>query len=179
MDLTGKLRSIRSMEIKEKKEKRNRISYDYFILLEKGGVAQFKETSRLNAPKSEVIDALLYAIANAKTRSTANAFAAALSTIIYYQDDVGDEVANKSLDLTHMRSLEPDDILGRLNSINFERLAQLNRIATKEHEWLDTAISAAMNANVLIVPWHVKIWHRIAGKGQFSRTYGGYIDFPD
>lgn len=156
------------------------LALEYGSSIENHTAGTFQDECKLPAPKLEIIYALLYAIANAPNTQLADAFAVALFTLSDFQEGVGDNplgiFANGHVDAANM---SPEEMTAWAKSIPFDRIRYFNELMKSDLERMNKALAAAKVANVLLVPWHVKLWHRLSGKGQFDRKYAGFVDFPD
>jgi hypothetical protein len=163
---------------KEHREKKIRIALEYGSSIENRCEGFIRDTGSLPYPKHELLDALLFSIANAPNKQIVEAFSVAAVTLSRFQDGVGPApITLPGIDIDRPDDLSPDMLLDYLERFDFDRIKRFSTLMLDEDKEVVQLIAQAKAANLHIQPTYKKYWQRFRQKGLYSPFYEGYVDF--
>lgn len=158
-------------------ERKIDIAYEFGSSLETPRNDFVRDVSLLPYPKHEILDAILFAIANAENKLIAELFSRAASALASYQEGVGD----KPIILPEVneldRKMSPAEFQKFMESFDLVRFKKFANAMTDEANWILSLTERAKAANLHLQPAYKKLWQRICGQGLYAPFFDGYVDF--
>ncbi len=139
-------------------DQRHALVWSYVDPLGRSRHGLIRDEDMLPSPKLEILDALLYAIANAENRDLVGILAGAVATLAEYQEGIGPcpLVLSENGD---------DSVLERYTALMSNDLTVMS-------QW----VRVAYHANPHIKPACWRLWQRARRRGIHAPDYPGHVD---
>lgn len=162
---------VREAEERELRQKQTEMIADYIDFLGQRSSKEEGTTDELPHPKDSLVEAFLNVIANSPIGAEIEHAALSIMTLTNFQEgplapSIKTELSRYGV--SSVDDLSPDqidDLFAKLDPQAIgPRVSQKSAEVHKLREEIEKAM--AMNRNLL--PWYIKLWHRLSGRGAYS-----------
>lgn len=161
----------REEEEREKRKYQRIIIEKYYEFIKTTPDVNNCHTDKLPHPKNEIVEALLNCIANAKSIIEIDHAAISIMTLANFQEFRFPDISSKILEagascVDDLSAEQVEEIFSNIDIGSVSKFVAAHaRDVSEFRQWVIRAKS--MNPHIL--PWYVKIWHRLRQQGAYSR----------
>lgn len=155
------------------------ITYEYAEYLEKNPAGVIRHEALLPHPKGELWKALMFCIANSKTRQELNIYTGLIHTLTAFQD-IGDLDVIEPPPVGDLKSASDQEVIEYARTMKpyIDLRNKYSHTVSIDAEFARTSASEAVAANEYMWPYYKKLCVRLASLGSGRKVPAECIDFP-
>lgn len=144
--------------------------FDYYAFVEQRPAATFCPLELLPHSKKELVEAFLNVVANTRSKSELAHAALSIATLAYFQENVSVESWPKlpDIDMNNVAKLSSENKSNILNRIDVPEVLRLIGLHDGDVRDFRRRIVEAKSLNPHLLPWPVKLWHKLRQQGAYS-----------